>query len=323
MTIEELQNLVQDVKKQNKIILSGYDFDSTISDDHYNPFENVLDNDCAVALKRLYKSGVKLVVISNRPGRFINETFKRHGIEELDGRYTYGYEKLHMENGQYFVQIDERFGKYTKHITSVLRDVLINFVPDFSLPPDPTAAEHILHIKGEPVYLETKGRGAEGYPFGFAQVWNFNDVSPQQRGDLVFHFKQVYTEAIEKLNDHELEKVWGMTFSGEAPDKPGRFSIGLEPVLKEGKAYGMKKILESFENLGLVMFAGDHNQDSYAMQVAYDLEKESQGKVKGIGIYVKDDLSQTDVQKIASIQVDGVKEHAVLMNKLADVLEEL
>lgn len=340
--IEQLCGLAREVIEKGRSIVLISDFDKTKSKDPVspnNPFQTILDPECAQAEKRLADEGVILGTISNRGAGQIVKIYNEAGFENhpfIVG--TYGAETMKQDNEP---EIDKKWGPYSDIITGVLRDVRERVFREYGISPSTGVEVEIKSdIEQNPIYLEMKGIGGKTkngdvFAEGLAHTYNFNQVPPEKRAALVRKLDNVINEKFNEFimidgnRTKALMGIWGDLSSRDLNNatKPGNYSYSLEPSLKRNKGWGMTTMLRAIKeegnnDVGLVLYAGDHPyQDSQAMYPGRVIERNGSGLgIKFVGIIVKHD---NDAGGLSDFSVNGVNGYGKLLRNLADAVEKV
>ena len=287
----------------------------------------------AKALSQIESLGHKIGFISNRGGSQIGRMTKAAGIKDPSIIGTYGFETYKADHTSI---IDDRFLPYSEDITKLLSTIEL-FVLDYTNQKELIiqGSETAIPFESDQIILERKGI-CEQFPKGIAALYNLNLINPNLRTKLVSATEEKYKEEIglimktHHLLATALTRIWGINQDIQKPTQPGRFTLKFEPLLKQSKAYGMVNLLNNIRNnmqdnqrVGLIIYAGDSDQDAYAMKALKQIVKFhnedyiAHTPIHAFNFWVKPDHIEKDAMREADIITEGVDGYAETLTELA------
>jgi hypothetical protein len=342
-----LLETAKEIVGRNEKIMVINDVDLTVSSGGANgeddPRKTKLHPVSAKALAKIEASGHLVGFVSNRPGGQVARMAKEAGIEHPTIIGTFGLELFkgdakHPNQG--IAYIDERFHHMAYPITDILSQLRSNVLA-MTGQQDKAGKDVEVEIPTNdgPIILERKGL-CDLFPEGLAAGYNFNLVDPGFRTGIIAPMQEQYENIMKQLmrENYTLAMLfgttWGMTKNTNPPQLPGRYSLGFEPIIKQGKGYGVLRLLKEVqtnlqegEKIGLITFAGDSDADAEGMSAARRAVMTHNQDPLHIpsyswGIWVKPQHDQPQVKKQADIDVDGPDGYAELLVKLSNIVEK-
>lgn len=335
---QELLVTAKAVLERGETIVVINDLDLTISTGGVtgedDPRKTAIYPDSAKALRQIENSGHKIGFISNRAGSQIERMTQDSDIKHPSIIGTYGFETYSADTHKSI--IDDRFLPYAQDITKLL-STIESYVLEYTNHKEVviSGSEIAIPFEADEIILERKGT-CELFPNGLAALYNLNLIKPDKRADFVEAIEGKYKEEVSLImKTHHLlatalTRIWGINPEARLPSTPGRYTLKFEPLLKQSKAYGMVNLLNSIrENLpakqriGLITYAGDSDQDAYAMKALKQIVKFhnedyiAHTPIHAFNIWVKPDHLEKDAKREAEIITDGVKGYAEILTKLA------
>lgn len=338
---EKLFTAIKETLQKGQRIAIINDFDDTVSSDGPskgdNPFDRVMHAEAGQALAAIENSGGIIGAISNRSGEQIAGRYYQAGIKKPFIVGTYGFEVYQPDTANPNIGksvIDARFNPFRKPITLILSEVKKGLLTEMDATVSKTDTPEVtISTPVGPIYLENKGLNRE-FTEGIAQVYNLNHINPQVRTRIVERIKESYSIALDEIlqqnaiNVDVFKRTWGMSESNNSPDQPGRYSISIEPLVRQGKAYGMTRLLRAVQNsslypepIGLIMYGGDANADAEAMRAGKLLERYAKGRVKSVGVWVYPNHEQAHVRHASDMVISGVDAYARTLQELSSVIK--
>jgi len=328
------------IRARGGVAVLGNDIDLTLSTGggrgESDPRRTAIREDTGAALRALEARGHIVGIITNRSGRQAARMLAERGVRTAEIVGTYGMEVFHADASDPALgtaTIDARFAPYARTITGLLRAVRETLYDTVGLTDDPGRAVEVeIPTAAGPILLERKGVCA-AFPEGLAHVYNFNLAADRrERGAYLARMTERYRAAMRAAPDGAaLGRVWGLAPSATEPDDD-RFSWALEPLVAQGKAYGMiallraaRRRLDDPARIGLVAFAGDSDADAQAMRAAHlvaAVARHVAGREppRALGVWVRPegaDAPRAAAQ--ADITVEGPPGYARLLGEMARV----
>lgn len=328
------------VLDRGEVIVVINDLDLTVSTGGItgedDPRKTAIYPDSAKALRQIGNAGHKIGFISNRAGSQIGRMTQDSDIKHPSIIGTYGFETYSTDTHKSI--IDDRFLPYAKDITKLL-NIIESFVLTYTDNDKLTISgpESAIPFESEEIILERKGI-CELFPNGLAALYNLNLIKPHKRAELVEAIEGKYKEEISQImKTHHLlatalTRIWGINPDVNKPSIPGRYTLKFEPLLKQSKAYGMVNLLNNIrknlpekQRIGFITYAGDSDQDAYAMKALKQIVKFhnedyiAHTPIHAFNIWVKPDHIEKDARREADIIAEGVEGYAEILTELTKI----
>lgn len=350
LTITELHSIIKDVLNRDQTIIFANDVDLTVSTSGISgeddPRRIKIHNVCGKALASLEKAKHYVGFISNRAGHEIAAMAAESDIEHATIIGTYGHEifylrKHHPALG--FAVIADRFHPYADTISDVLSKLQERTYAYLSVKYHPTRESNKeIKTKKGAIILQQKGN-CTLFPFGLANVYNFNLVDPDIRKPVIDFMQETFYELMRQHMQRfpiwtaALLSIWGIVKDQQDPSSPDRYSLSFEPLIKQGKYDGMLALLQTVDKLakkdkhriGLILYAGDSSTDAEAMLAADKMTKiissvqgdNESNSIESLGIWVKANGDEPRVRQRADIIVKGPDGYAELLNSITKLFQ--
>jgi hypothetical protein len=345
--IDALLDTAKEIVGRKEKILLINDVDLTVSSGGLlgedDPRKTKLHPVSGQALAKIEAYGHPIGFVSNRSGRQVARMAKEAGIEHPTIIGTFGLELFKADTNnlsQGTACIDERLQHMAYPVTYILNQLRNNI---FAMVGQKDYAGSDIEVEiptsGGPIILERKGL-CYLFPEGLSASYNFNFVDPQVRAEIISPIKEEFENIMKQLMRENYTQAmlfmtnWGMTHTNNSPELPGRYSVGFEPVIKQGKGYGARRLIKEVraslkedENIGLITFAGDSDSDAEGMLAARKAVMVHNEDVLHSpsyfwGIWVKPQEDQSLIRKQADIIADGPDDYAELLVKLSAIVEK-
>lgn len=347
LTTQELYSFAKKTLATKRKILLINDIDATLTEPTDDPTKTRIVAQSGMALATLQQQGHSIGALTNRAGKDAASMLQAAGITTAYVVGTYGYEQFHFESALPSLgtsHIADRYAFYNEQITSILHLIRKTLCENVQVEHHIGDAIHQeIDTKHGVIIIERKGVCAE-FPEGLAAVYNLNLLSPDKQNEVSKQLEDLFANEQKKLYSESYQlalalfHVWGKHSLPQTTQYPTHLSVGFEPLIKEGKGYGVHQLIAlmhettgttSLSDIGLIVMAGDSNADAEAMKAIEHIAEHTNHHhpdtppLHAVGIWVKPAEAEPAIEAEANIIVDGPRGYAELLTELVNQVSPL
>ncbi len=341
LTASDLFSLAKQTRAADKKILIINDIDATLTESTDDPTKTQIVPRSGTALVALQQQGHLIGALTNRAGRDAAKMFNAVGMTKTYIVGTYGYERFYFDSSLPSLgrsQIGDRYSVYNEQITTILHTMRVSLCETFHAEQaigDATNQE--ITTSAGVIVVERKGV-CEEFPEGLAAVYNLNLLNPAGQIEVSKQLNDIFAKEQKKLYDASyqlafaLSHVWGQRTMPWTVQQPTHLSVDFEPLIKEGKGYGVHQLLSliqestastKLEDIGLIIMAGDSNADAEAIKAIEHLAEHRNHHshtptLHAVGIWVQPAEPEPAIEAEANIIVNGPQGYAELLTEFVN-----